>query len=83
MRIFRVVMQGPDGPPTKEPGKRSQPLRNEESFFAARTVEQVWDYVTEMRRGPWAELEFIKIEEAAPMIHVLAEPVAEGVDIGG
>lgn len=73
MKIFRVIMQAEDGPPINEPGKRSQPLRNEESFFAAKTIETVWAHVAELRHGPWAEMELLKIEEAAPLITILTE----------
>lgn len=73
MKIFRVLVQMPDGQPKRKKGGGGsvQPLRNEESFYAANNIQRVWDEVAELMRGPWAEGELIKIEEAAPAIVIL------------
>lgn len=78
MKVFRVVMQGPDGPLQKEDGKSVQLLRDEITLYAAETIQQVWDHVAGLRQqGPWAELELMKVEEAAPAIQILRPPPSE------
>lgn len=69
--MFVVVVEMPDGPPIKEGGKSSQPLRLESTYYDAPSFEAVWKYVKKELRGMWAEGRLVKIEDAAvPIKHL-------------
>ena len=68
MKVFRVVTAR-DGYTVKAPGVSETEVRQVDRRYAAKTIEEVWDRIEEIRNDP--EEELIAIIEEHPSISVI------------
>ena len=68
MKMYRVVREV-EGRTIKEPGITETALRQESIYYAAQSMQQVWDAIDWIRNDPEAKL--VAIIEDAPAINVL------------
>ena len=68
MKIF-IVISEQDGETKKEPGTRITDIYRTTRFFAACTIERVWDALASVRLD--GQETIIEIREAAPAVIIL------------
>ena len=69
MKIF-VVVSETEGETKKEPGKTSTDIHRVTSYFAANTIERVWEALEPKRQT--GEV-IVSIQEAAPAVYILTD----------
>lgn len=76
MKLFKVLDET-DGATTREPGtgKVSTEIIRAETFYAAESIEAVWDHIAWMRRDP--ERTVVLVAEVAPMVEVIQSVIDE------
>lgn len=68
MKVFRAVIER-GGKTAKRPGGVHTNILREEYFFAAETIQQVWEEIAWLRRGPVATV--VEMLEEIPDIKIL------------
>ena len=68
MKIFVVIVDS-DGPTLKAPGVSETEVKRMSYYYAAESIQRVWDAVEEMRNDP--ERTVIAVYEERPSVTIL------------
>lgn len=76
MNCYRVVSER-DGATTKEPGKTSTEILRESHYYAAESIDEVWEAIAWLRNDPERTM-IALIKEVDAMVVLPAGPAQEG-----